>query len=152
MPTLYVTGVVAGNAADTTEDIMQTYTVPALTLANVGDILEIVAGGAFGGTTDAKTARLRIGGIAGSIVCAPTGNSASQTRWAITAWVVKTGASTQSFTGLGAISAAATGGSLNGTATLTDTATIQIVVTGQNATNSVVNSVTCQYLHVRYVH
>ena len=42
-------------------------------------------------------------------------------------------------------------GATNGTATQTDTGTLVIAVLGQNATNSVLNSVTCQYFCVEYI-
>ena len=151
MPTLFATGMLVGSGADLTEDILQTYTLPGNTLFYTGDILHIVAGGNFAGTTDAKTARMRLGGVTGVILAAPVGNAASSTKWAMSAWVLKTGAGTQSFSALADVVNLQTDGTSAGTATLDDTAAIQIVVTGQNATNSVAGSINAQYFHVRLV-
>ena len=151
MPTLYVTGTSVGNGADLTEDVLQTYTLPANTLTNVGDILHIVAGGVFGGTSDSKTARIRFGGIAGAVLCGPTGVSAGATRWVIESWIVKTAAGAQSFTSLGNTVNANTSGTTSGTTALDETTNLQIVATGQNTTNPAAGSITCQYFHVRLI-
>src|SRR6185369_2057528 len=52
-----------GNGADTTEDTLQTFSIPAATLRTVGDRLRIVAGGTYGATTDSKTVKVKIGGV-----------------------------------------------------------------------------------------
>jgi hypothetical protein len=144
---LYVTGVSVGNGADTTEDQLQTYTLPAGQLANVGDIIHITAGGVFAGSTDSKTVKVKFAGAALSI---PTGSTVGQTRWSSEVWIVKTGSNTQSFMAVGT-NVSASAGTNNGTATATDTNALAVTVTGQNATNSVAGSVTCQYLAVQYI-
>ena len=151
MPTLYVTGVSAGNAADLTEDIIQSYTLPGGTLFYVGDIVHVVAGGVFGATTDVKTARIRFGGVTGTVLASPSGNTAGQIRWCAEAWVVKTGTGTQSFTSMGDTVNATTDGTSAGTTALDDTAAIQIVVTGQNGASATAGAVGAQYFHVRLV-
>jgi hypothetical protein len=59
---------VIGNGADLTEDTLVTYSVPANTFVNVGDELRVVATGGFTGSTDVKTARIRIGGISRRLI------------------------------------------------------------------------------------
>lgn len=146
---LYATGASVGNTADTTEDILQTYTLPAGQLAITGDRLHIVAGGTLAGTTDSKNIRVRIGGLSGTAIASRTLNATNNTTWTIDAWVVKTGSNTQtytaSFNGNGASATA-----LNGTAAVTDTSTIQIVVTGQDSTASTANAVTCNFFSVDF--
>ena len=144
---LYQTGASAGNGPDTTEDVLQSYSLPAGTLANVGDIVHIVAGGTFAATTDTKAVNLRFGGIAGVIGCNPSGASVALTRWAFEAWMVKTGTSTQSFISIGHCNGTTSGTSSN-TSALNDTLPIQIVVTGRNSTNPVAGSVSAQYFTV----
>jgi len=147
---LYANGTSVGNGADTTEDTLMTYTLPANTLANVGDAIHIIAGGTFAGTTDNKTARVRFGGIAGVAIGAPNGATTGQLTWYIDGWIVKTGSNTQSFIS-GGQTTTNNNGSLTGTASKTDTATNDIVVTGRNVTASSASSITCQTLLVQYV-
>lgn len=129
---LYNTGAAVASGADTTEDTIVTYTMPANTLVNVGDTLTINVFGSTNttGTSDNKTVRIRFGGsiISSYNVTATTGN-----RFELEAMVVKTGSNTQAY-GSGTSSAA--NNPLNGTLAITDTANIAITVTGQNATNS----------------
>lgn len=144
---LYITGTSVGNGADTTEDQLQTYMLPAGQLANVGDMIHIIAGGVFAGSTDSKTVKVKFANAALSI---PTGSTVGQTRWSSEVWIVKTGSNTQSFMAVGT-NVSASAGTNNGTATATDTNALSVTVTGQNATNSVAGSVTCQFLTVQYI-
>jgi hypothetical protein len=148
---LFFTGTSVGNGADLTEDTLQTYTLPTGMLANAGDTIKITAGGAFGATTDSKTAAVHFGGIGSAILSGPVGVTAAQARWATEVSVTKTGASTQSYAAVGLTLNSTAGGPNSGTLTATDTGTIQILVTGKNVTNSVAGSVTCQYLLVEFV-
>lgn len=147
------TGASVGNGADTTEDIMQTCTVPAAQLANTGDRLHIVAAGTLGATTDTKSVKVRLGGIAGNIGANLIATITGSTSWSVDLWVLKTGSNTQTVIYNGAVASASSPASArSSTTTLTDTNTISIVVTGQNSTNSVAGSVTCQTLLVDYIH
>lgn len=148
--TLSVNGTSVGNGADTTEDTLMTYTVPANTLVNVGDMLHIIAGGTFAATTDNKTVRVRFGGVSGVAVSLPNGSAAGQTGWYVDAYITKTGASTQSYVS-GGLSSTNANGTTSGTASKTDTATQDIVVTGRNVTSSAAGSITCQMLVVQYI-
>jgi len=146
---LFATGVNVGNGADLTEDTLQSYTLPANRLANVGDMLRITAGGSFAGTTDSKNARVRFGA---AVLSAPGGSAASTVRWSVIANLVKTSASNQSYTTLGAVlNGPAASGMASGTATVIDTAPILISVTGQNVTSAVAGSITCQFFSVEFI-
>lgn len=149
---LYVTGSVVGNGADTTEDTLQSYVLPAGTLANVGDTIHIMASGAAAASTDNKVYRVRIGSGAGNIVTSGTLLTLSGIRWAVDVYIVKTGSNTQSFYAMGRVSNATTSdGTLSGTLSGTDTAAITISITGQDTTASTANAVTCQYFSVDFL-
>lgn len=145
---LYVTGTSVGNGADTTEDTLQTYTISAGQLANVGDVIHLRTGGTLAASTDAKAVRLKVGN---QLVASLASSAAGVTAWALEATIIKTGANGQSYVGW-SIPNSAGGTSKAGTLTLTDTSTIQILVTGQNTTNPVAGSVTAQMLIVDYEH
>ena len=136
-----------GNGADLTEDTLQTFTIPAATLRNVGDILRVKAGGTMGGTTDVKAARVR---IAGALMAQATGSVAGGTTWAIDVDVQKTGSNAQIVSGWGLVQSVSSGTASIATS-LTDTGTLALTVTGQNTTNSVAGSITCRYLTVEYL-
>lgn len=149
---LYTTGASVGNGSDLTEDLLQTFTVPANTLLANGDKLHVVAGGSFGATTDAKTVRVRFNGVGGTVLSAPLGSAGGQVAWSVDIWIVKTGASTFTLRSLGTVLNAATNGTQNSTGNLQNLATaLAMVVTGQNVTNSVAGSVTCSYFQVDLV-
>lgn len=143
---LYFNGVVVGNGADTTEDTLMTFTIPAATLVNVGDTITIRAGGGLIGSTDNKTAKIRFGNLASST----STTTAAVTKWAGQFWITKTGANTQSYMSVWSLPGAAAQGTTSGTGTITDTSAIVVSVTGQNITNSVANSITAQYLSMTY--
>ena len=136
-----------GNGADLTEDLLQTVTIPANALRNVGDILRIRAGGTFTGSTDTKVARVKLNGAAYASASALTAIAVS---WAVHLEVQKSAAGTQISAGTGWAHQGLTNvASVNGN--LTDTAAITLTVTGQNSTNSVAGSVLCRYLTVEVV-
>jgi hypothetical protein len=152
--TLYTTGISTGIAGvisqeDTLCPAGAPYNLPAGTLANVGDRIRIVAAGTTASSTDTKNVRLRFGTGAPGVISQPLLSTASGTRWSLTAEIVKTGPSAQSYSVIGvAQNSALTGGIAAGTLTFTDTAPIPISVTGQNTTSAVAASLTCQYLSV----
>lgn len=144
---LYITGTSVGNGADLTADTLQTFTIPANTLKNVGDIIHVVAGGIFAASTDTKTAAIKFGATSQVTITATT---TSAVRWYGEVWFMKTGTNTQSYTGVGA-QVANSSGTNSATTTLAEGSTIALTVVGQNSTNSVANSVTCQLLMVEYI-
>jgi hypothetical protein len=150
---LFSTGVSSGNtAAVNTEEALSTcsYTMPANQLLNVGDMVRISAGGAFSADTNLKNARVRFNGITGRLLNNGQGNAAGQITWGADVWVVKTGPSAQSWSSNGTVPPSGGGGTVSGTMTITDTAPIQILVTGQNAVGGA-GTVTCQTMSVDYI-
>jgi len=146
--TLYINGTIAGNGADLTEDTLMTFDIPANTLVNIGDTIRIFASGNFGGTTDSKTARIKFGAANTS---QPSAAIASAIKWSSDVYVVKTGTTTHTWASVGTVFNAATGGTSSGTTSVNDGVVTTISVTGQNATNSVASSVSCQLLLVQYI-
>lgn len=144
---IYATGTSVGNGADTTEDTLQTFTLPAAQLTNIGDVIHIRAGGTLAATTDNRTVRVRFGG---QVVGGFSISVASATVWWVDVTVIKTGANTQSFVATGDYGAG--NQAKSGTLTVTDTASIVLSVTGQNSTTPTAGSITCQVATIDYEH
>jgi hypothetical protein len=144
----FVNGAVSGNGADLTEDLLTNcqYTLPAGTLANIGDSIHIIAGGGFAASTDTKQARVYFGS---AVPGQETGAIVAATSWYTDVWVTKTGSSAQSYIASN-IRNGAQPAPITNTTTQTDTNTILLKVTGQNSTNSVLNSITCQFMAVEF--
>lgn len=144
---LYTTGTSVGNGADTSADTLQTFSIPANTLVNVGDIIHVVAGGTFASSTDNKTAAIKFGATFQDTITATT---TSAVRWYGEVWFTKTGTNTQSYMALGA-QVANTSGTNAATTGLAEGSPIVLTVVGQNNTAAVANSITCQMLMVEYI-
>ena len=136
-----------GNGADTTEDTLQTYVIPANTLRNIGDLLRIRAGGQLGATTDTKIVRIKING---NLMMQCSGATAGGNVYTLETTLQKTAPNVQASTGIGLVPGAAIAGTSNAP-TITDTAPMTLTITGQNTTNAVAGSITCRFLTVEYV-
>jgi len=143
---LYVSTTSVGNGADLTQDVLQTYSVPANTMRNVNDRLIVRAGGTFIGSTDSKTVAMRWGG---ANVLAQTVTTASQQAWRMDADIIKTGPNAQTVSGLMGTNSSVTGAAASATSR-TDTGPLAIDITGQNATTATASSITCRYFTVDY--
>jgi hypothetical protein len=144
---LYWTGTSVGNAADTTENTLQSFTLPASTLLNAGDRVRIVAGGTMAASTDTKTARIKVGG---QNLAAVAGTTAGGTSWRGEVELIKVSSNVQSVAAFSIVNN--TGASIGSLGqTLTDTGTLAILITGQNSTNSVLGSITCRFVTVEYI-
>jgi hypothetical protein len=138
----------SGNGADLTEDTLTNcsgYSLPGNSFVNVGDTLHIVASGAMGATTDNKVARVKAGG---TVIGTITGAAAGQIRWTIDARLSRTALNTQRYQFIGTVNNVMSNGSVS--LNLTEATPIAITVTGQNTTNSVAGSVTCDYLNISF--
>jgi hypothetical protein len=134
-----------GNGADTTEDILQTFSLPANVLDAVGRGVRIKAWGTFANNADGKTVRIYFGANVYTSTSLTTANVA----WCIWADVFKTGSNTQTAIGTGNFgnSTPAT----NSTApNQTDTSAITIKITGQ-ATVANANDIVCQGMTVEMI-
>lgn len=122
----------AGNGADTTEDTLFTYSLPANALANVGNGVEILAWGSVAATSATKTVKVYFG----TTVVQSVAYTTTQTgNWFVDMQVFKQAASVQlaitTVDSLGATTTRTIGNVTNGSET--DTAAITIKVTGQSS-------------------
>lgn len=139
---IYATGAIVGNGADTTLDTLQTYTLPANTLLNVGDAIHIVASGTFASSTDTKNIKIVFGT---PTIASLVGSAAASTAWAFDIWVIKTAANTQSIHAQGTVvGTAGAAGTSSTTTAVVDSSAITIVVQGQNATIATANTANCR--------
>lgn len=132
----------AGSGADTTEDNLMTYTLPAGTLSANGQGIRVTAMGAGVSTVDVTTLRCYFGASAGALVVSKVLQASQINVWRATFEVFRTGAATQVAFGTifngGTASTTVTGGN-EPTSTLSSALTIKL--TGQRASSSVANSV-----------
>jgi hypothetical protein len=121
-----------GTGADTTEDVLQTYTLPASTLSAAGQSLRVTCWGSTGATANNKTMKLYFGA---SVVSTVTAASNAQ-KWWLDVVVMRTAAATQQVLGRGVAGT----GSLTPVAVYTNsgtddlTAGVVIKCTGTNGT------------------
>lgn len=146
---LYVTGTSVGNGADTTVDTLQTFTMAAGQLANVGDVIRVYANGTVASSTDVKLANVTFGG---QIIGTQTISTTGVTKWSIELWIIKTASNTQTRLVTGSIGGSPNIGTSSGPISITDTSPITIAITGQNQTNAVAGSVTCAGVVIEYMH
>lgn len=136
----------AGNGADTTEDTLFTYTLPANSLLNVGQSVSISAWGSVAATSATKTIRVYFGAQVISVpyTTTQTGN------WRVAMQVYKQAASVQliisEVDALGATTTRTISNITNGAEV--DTAAIVIKVTGQSSVGTA-NLLLCNGLIVR---
>jgi len=137
---------VNGNGADTTEDTLYTTTIPAGLLQNVGDTLHVVVKGTAAASTDTKVLRIRFGNtIVSNFNCVAVG----QIAWYFDAYIMKTGSNTQSTTAI--INSQTTTNTTINPSSITDTGAIVLLVSGQNNTNSVLNSIQSSSIQVWFM-
>lgn len=120
-----------GNGADTTEDTLLTFSLPASTLSAVKKGLKIRAWGNTGANADNKTMRLYFGS---EVIASPTAATNAK-GWELELEVYKTGSSTQAVFGWGQVDTTAITPLIT-TGAETDTAAITIKVTGQAGTGN----------------
>lgn len=134
-----------GNGADTTEDTLFTYTLPANTLDATNRGLRVRAFGTVANNADSKTIRLRFGAGVAYAITAPTGTAAS---WFVEGWIIRTGASTQT-SNFHAQAGATVVNPSTIAGTEAETGNIVIRVTGQagagNANDILANAMTIEY-------
>jgi len=131
-----------GTGADTTEDTLQTFTLPANTLDANGRCVRIRAWGTYGATATNKTIRLYFGvAIYNSTALAQNGTS-----WILEAEVYKTGSNTQTSWATILAGNSDPGAQVN-TPNQTDSSGIVIKVTGQNGTANA-NDIVCNGMSV----
>jgi hypothetical protein len=118
-----------GNGGDTTEDTLQSYSMPASILDNAGRCVRITAWGTLANNGDNKTIRLYFGA---SVISSGTLTSAN-VNWISQMTVCKTGSNTQSVSATMQVGTTVITPYFNAGAD-TDTAAITIKTTGQAGT------------------
>lgn len=132
--------------ANTSENDLQTYSLPGGTLATNGDIIHIIVCGTLAATTRSRTVRLYWGS---TTLATLTSSSSSETRWKVEAWVIRTGAATQLAEALAYQVASFSNGQANKTETLSGAITIKI--TGQVGAGAVAGDITSDWLFVEMI-
>jgi hypothetical protein len=144
----YVTGASVGNIGVTgQEDTLQSYTLPANTISATGDQIVIEAMGTFAGTTDSKSARIKIGAVT---LAALNASTAGNTTWYFRGALTRTGANVFRST-LISLMGNQPVALVTGAPGLTETADNAVAVTGQNNTSAAAGSVACSYLSVTFI-
>lgn len=120
-----------GNGADTTEDTLLTFNLPAKVLSANGKTVKIRAWGTTAANADNKTMKLYFGSEVIATATAATSNKG----WLLELEVIRTGASTQVVFGQGQVDTTNVTPLIT-TGAETDTAAIVIKVTGQAGTGN----------------
>ncbi len=137
-----------GNGADTTEDTLKSFTLPANALDAAGRGVFIYAWGKYSADLNTKTAKLYFGA---SSVSAQTAAAAGNTAWALE-MVVGKAAANQQVISAQSIVGTAHGGVTNSTAGVdTDTAGIVIKLTGQDSTSAAANRIVLNGMYIQFM-
>jgi hypothetical protein len=128
-----------GNGADTTEDTLQTYTLPAAAMSTNGQGVRITAWGTGVNTAEATTVKLYFGSTA---VVSQVLTVGQANTWRITAEVLRSGAATQVASGQVLVGGTVSSAICQAAApTETLSGAVVIKCTGQRGTSSTANSV-----------
>jgi hypothetical protein len=119
----------------TVEEVLATYTLPANTLSANGKGVRITAWGTTAANGNAKTTRIRFGGIGGTIVATVAGSS-SGSAVVLSCVIARTGAATQTSVSLTQLMASSTNSVTVAAPTQTLSGTVDIVVTGTTAASA----------------
>lgn len=126
-----------GNGADQTEDNLQTGSLLAYSLRDVGDCIILTAYGRTGANGDSKDIKLYFGA---TVVASALATTANAKNWYAYAEVYKTGAGAQ--LAFGFVQVDTTAGAIQrSTPAETDTAAITVKTTGKENTASTANSI-----------
>lgn len=134
----------AGNGADTTEDTLASFTLPANSFDQVGRGVHVYAFGSFASNTNTKHAKLYFGS---EVLSTGTGNNVS---WSLEIWSLKSAANVQKLSGQ-PIVGTTHGGVNNQAGAETDTAPIVIKVTGQDSTSANANSIVLNGMFIEFM-
>lgn len=127
----YLSATGTGNGNDTTEDLLQSFVLPANAFDIPGRGLWLYAFGTLANNAHSKTAKLYFGS---SIVLSSGAQTGANLGWALELVVFKTGANAQIASGQPVVGTTHGGVTLPLIGTETDTAGITIKVTGQTGT------------------
>lgn len=134
-------GPLVGTAADLDEHVLLSYTLPANTLTDDGQVLHLIAGGIALGNTDDKIARIDLNGVPSLIAATVEGPNAAY--WTIEAFVTRDGPNSLIRIGREVSQNILPVGILKGPSTMPVdwTEDTELTVTGQNLTHAVAGSI-----------
>lgn len=133
-----------GNGADTTEDTLKSFALPANALDVVGRGVYIYAWGSYANNTNTKAAKLYFGSE--TIV----GTSGQNVGWALEMVVGKSAANVQQVNAQ-AVVGTSHGGTTTQAGAETDTAAITIKVTGQDTTSANANAIVLNGIFIQFM-
>ncbi len=145
---IYSNATPGGTAADTTEDTMQTYTLPASSFNVNGQCIRIHATGTCVSTANALTLRVYFGS---TVIHTITLTASLAGLWVVdaTAWRVASNSQWCDSASQKSLTASSYTPEMNSiTNAQTDTSTIVIKITGQEATTGTLNSITCKSISI----
>lgn len=134
------------NGADTTDDVLQSFTIPANYFNTAGQTLRVTASGVTGATANNKQIKLKVGATTLLNSGTLTTNAGS---WRFVAEIVYTGANAQMVSGQGISGTTVWAGSA--AQTLTTGAAIVVNVTGASGTTGAAADVTCNSMIVEII-
>lgn len=135
-----------GTAANVTETTLQSFTLPANSLAVDGQAIRVVASGTMVGSTRSRTIKLYLGA---TVLATLTTAVATVTHWAIEATIVRTAAGAQRvlvFVSAGSGTADTVSFTNNAATAISLSADAIIKVTGQVGTGALANDITCNMM------
>lgn len=133
-----------GNGADTTEDTLKSFALPANALDIAGRGVHIYAWGSFANNTNTKHAKLYFGS---EVLSTGSGNNVS---WSLEMWAMKSASNAQRLSGQ-PIVGTTHGGVNNQTGAETDTAAITIKVTGQDSTSANASAIVLNGMFIEFM-
>lgn len=131
-----------GNGADTTEDVLQSFTLPAASLATNGKALRVRLSGTTAANADTKVSQIYFGATNITLF----NGAVNGVLWYSDFTVVRTSATTQDMFQFGGQALSIGYGHATPTETLANA--IVVKVTGRNSSNPTANSVVCNWMLV----
>lgn len=133
-----------GNGADTTEDTLKSFPLPANALDAVGRGIYIYAWGTYANNTNSKTARLYFGAASISAL------SQNNVGWALEMVVGKSAANVQQVNGQSVVGTSH-GGTTTAAGAEVDTAAVTIKLTGQDATSATASAIVLNGMFIQFM-
>lgn len=142
---IYVSSTAGNTGADTTEDVLQTFSLPANSLNANNKGVRIRVWGSCAANANNKTMKLYFGA---SVITTPTAGTNAK-NWYLEMTVLRTGAATQIANGTGIVDTTAVTPYVNA-GTDDNTTALTIKCTGTNGTSSA-NDISCKAMIVDYI-
>lgn len=138
------------SASNGAEKVAYTYTIPANTFNVNGNTVELLGVGTLAANANAKTVRVRLGGLAGTVIATAADNAAANTSWRTQVNVARLGSNSQRAVGMmWFYTSSGVGRAVQTitTTTATDTGTIDLVITVEAAANDAIYE--CAWVEIK---